>query len=78
MFVVIFISIFILLLKHLFFIIVISCVRNKVYLLPSLLNNLELEADKHIFSGDFSLYFNISLDAKGVPPMLKKLTKQDN
>ena len=37
----------------------------------SLLNNVELEAGKHS-SGDFNLYFNISLDAKDVSPMLKK------
>ena len=37
----------------------------------SLLNNVELEAGKHS-SGDFNLYFNISLDAKGVSPMLAK------
>ena len=41
--------------------------------LLSLLNNLEIKASKHmIFSGDFNLYFNISLDATGGSPLRKK------
>ena len=46
---------------------------NTLKELLSLLNNLEVKVVKHIlFSGDFDLYFNIFLDAKGGSPVLKK------
>ena len=53
---------------------------NTLKELLSLLNNLEVKVVKHIlFSGDFDLYFNIFLDAKGGSPVLKKtFTKHDS
>ena len=37
------------------------------------LSDLDLSSEKHIiFAGDFNLYFDGSLDAKGVSPSLKK------